>query len=683
MAKKDSSAEYLELIEPQGYVANRDITLVGGRYLVPGSKNTLIKNREKVTGRKGYELFGAAKTLDKGIVSNKDWQTSTGVERNLRSYFDTLEVYYDDAWRELEDGFSNKVNFNCEPWWDSSELIDVLLLVNGTDEIREWSGGISRVASVTANTITKKGYLAGATIAFNDNGAGQDTITDSANGFVTAGFEAGNTIVISGSATNDGTYIISSVTAGVITLVVDESLLTEPAGASVVVKWAQEGTWAEARFLTSNTRGTRRVVIDGVAYAYTGGEGTGTLTGVTPDPSAGGVTANDIAFQQIRVNALAQFGTDSYKADIVSIFNNHAFYGSNSSRVVWIADSSNFTDLGYTTPLRVPGEGFELVLDSVPTAFAPDLDAMYVSAGRDDWYKINMELTADQSGESIRVKKLKTSPGQAARSQGAIVRIKNNVAFMSFEPTFDTLGEIENIVTQQTLPISDPIKDELELYNLTDIHGIYHNRNIYITLPRESLVLIFDVLNQHWQPPQTLAISRFAIIDGVLCGHSSGGNETYTLFSGYNDNGVAIPMVAAFGYDNFGTRMQTKRFDEVANEVLISRNTILETQLNYDYRGSGDIRVFEIDGSWDDNTVFSPNVSASLGQQPFGNQPFGSLSEEIEDLVKIRVVFDTPALDFFERQRVFKTSTLDARFQVLAYGENVTKSENHDNFIHK
>lgn len=73
------------------------------------------------------------------------------------------------------------------------------------------------------------------TIAFNDNSPDADTITDSASGFLVAGFQAGDQITVSGSTSNDGTYTIASVTAGTITLLGRNSLTTEAAGDTVKI----------------------------------------------------------------------------------------------------------------------------------------------------------------------------------------------------------------------------------------------------------------------------------------------------------------------------------------------------------------------------------------------------------------------------------------------------------------
>src|SRR3990167_4506077 len=74
-----------------------------------------------------------------------------------------------------------------------------------------------------------------ATIAFNENTPDSDTITDSGNGLLVAGFQAGDQITVSGSASNDGTYTVATVVAGTITLLAREDLTTEAAGATVTL----------------------------------------------------------------------------------------------------------------------------------------------------------------------------------------------------------------------------------------------------------------------------------------------------------------------------------------------------------------------------------------------------------------------------------------------------------------
>jgi len=88
----------------------------------------------------------------------------------------------------------------------------------------------------------RKAYIQGTGIAFNENTPSADTITDTGSGFAVAGFEAGDHITVSGSASNDGTYLIGSIVAGTITLDAADDLADEAAGATVTIVEAVPGT---------------------------------------------------------------------------------------------------------------------------------------------------------------------------------------------------------------------------------------------------------------------------------------------------------------------------------------------------------------------------------------------------------------------------------------------------------
>jgi hypothetical protein len=94
--------------------------------------------------------------------------------------------------------------------------------------------GRARVATkdITTGSIT--------TISFTNSGTA-DYISDSASGFITAGFKVGDKITVdSTSNTNDGNYTITALTAGKMTLDTGDSLTTEDAataGATVITNY--------------------------------------------------------------------------------------------------------------------------------------------------------------------------------------------------------------------------------------------------------------------------------------------------------------------------------------------------------------------------------------------------------------------------------------------------------------
>lgn len=85
--------------------------------------------------------------------------------------------------------------------------------------------------SGTPEKLTKKLISTG--IAFVEGGQGvKDTITDTGSDFLNAGFLPGDSITVSGTVSNNGSYTIHAVVAGTITLNSQDDLTAESAGSS-------------------------------------------------------------------------------------------------------------------------------------------------------------------------------------------------------------------------------------------------------------------------------------------------------------------------------------------------------------------------------------------------------------------------------------------------------------------
>ncbi len=582
-----------------GYQTKKDVTNVDARYLVAGSQNVLVNDGEKIVTRKGYSLDGPADSTLSGMNSSYDWDTSTNVTRNLRAFGDELQYRYVDSlgavtWRTLIDGLSS-TNIQFDPWWNTTEKKDVLLFVNGSPDVYSWYGGITTLASLTVNTLTKEGST----------------------------------------------------------------------------------TWAQERFLLA---GTRQVVIDGITYTYTGGEGTTTLTGVTPDPTAGAHAVGAVVHQAVATDTNT-VGT-GFNISLVKVFKNQAYFGDLQNREVYISKNTDYTDFTFSNP-RTPGEGMLLTLDSIPTGFEIQEDAMYISGGKNDWYQILFTLSADQLSETITVEKLKTGSQQAAQSQDLIGKIKNSVVFISNEPTLDSLGRIENVDTPQSVPLSDPIENTFTNYNFTGGKIKYHKNVVYISLPQEGIVLMYDLQSQYWQPPQTLPVSCFSVINGDLYGHSSTTPETYKLFDSEtrSDNGNPINFIAKFAYRNMGSRDKRKRFDEYFHEGYITLNSAITVDYLFDYQGSTTTlnNVIDPDST---NILFGSSPDVSLGTAPLGSQPLGTSLDEIDPLTKFRTIqtLDKQGTSHFEYQIQYSSNEEDYEWHILAQGPNslLSTSDNVD-----
>jgi hypothetical protein len=107
-------------------------------------------------------------------------------------------------------------------------------LVEDVDEPVYWYDWAGKIGAYPVDSITPTATDTQITFAFVDSDP--DTITDSGSGFLTAGFEAGMQISVSGSTSNDGVYTIASAVAGTITLVATDELTAEIAGDTVTIK---------------------------------------------------------------------------------------------------------------------------------------------------------------------------------------------------------------------------------------------------------------------------------------------------------------------------------------------------------------------------------------------------------------------------------------------------------------
>jgi hypothetical protein len=361
--------------------------------------------------------------------------------------------------------------------------------------------------------------------------------------------------------------------------------------------------------------------------------------------------------------------------DIIWTKDNQVIYGSTKSSVVWGSKVTDYKDCSFTTPLRKPGEGFKHFLDNNAVGFSQDEDNFYIFAGRDDLYKINFIISSDGSSESIITRKLRTGAGQAAISQSAIIPVKNGIMYFTNEKTLTWLTNIENIFTPQSLPTSDPIKDDFDSYDLTNVSGIFWGNAIWIAIPAENLVYIYDFDKAIWQAPQTIPVSRFSIIENVLYGHSNTSNETYKLNTGTDDNGVKIEFIAAFAYRNYGSRATLKEYDEYYSELYASSSTVIKTTHYFDYQGSQGKLETELDGS-DTTYIFSPSGDYSLGKDNLGKNPLGSSTNPVSNLNKYRIIDTMKVQDFFEHQVIYSSDSENAQFELLAHGPNVRGSTN-------
>lgn len=169
-----------------------------------------------------------------------------------------------------------------------------------------------RNAMLSSDITPHPATITATTIAAVDGGAGYDTLTDSGNGFVTAGFTAGDEVVIKGF-TGGGQAVVGpikliSVAAGVME-VPSGSLVADAAGESVTITALRGGS-------------LKGIFKDGVMRIYTGVQPTtadlvesGSLVAVITKSSGvfvAGAVANGLEFQDAVAGVMDKLSTETW-----------------------------------------------------------------------------------------------------------------------------------------------------------------------------------------------------------------------------------------------------------------------------------------------------------------------------------------------------------------------------------
>lgn len=190
-----------------GYRNREDISTLAPNTLVVGSHDVLTNVFGRVYSRAGYTLDGASSGLNIGIVSSYDWTTSPSGVRNLRAggmttvgsgYLEVRNVETNGStkWYKILQNLSS-VSFNFTSWWNNTQLINELLMVNGGQQIYDWTGATAKVSSTlnsgseimsigTLPTAGGSGYIVGDILTIGGTGTGATaTVNSIVNGVIT------------------------------------------------------------------------------------------------------------------------------------------------------------------------------------------------------------------------------------------------------------------------------------------------------------------------------------------------------------------------------------------------------------------------------------------------------------------------------------------------------------------
>lgn len=450
--------------------------------------------------------------------------------------------------------------------------------------------------------------------------------------------------------------------------------------------WAQEGFSA-----------TGSIVINGVSATYTGGNATTTLTGVSVDFSATAV--GSIVHQEVVTTTLASMTgvLATFAPTVIGVGrSNQVYLGSSTSSALYISRVNSYINYTFTSPVRLVGEGNLIPLDAPPRVFIPqemnsDQNAfdIIIGEGANRWAIIRSTLSADLTAERLEHIRIKTAPLQGVKSERFACKMKNRIAFLGNDNVLNLMGGISEKEVPGMTDFSYPIVNDMNGYDFTDGSIAYYRNFIFVAIPKQGIVRIYNMTNQtqqvnslfrtsdevdnqpwFWESPIKYPITGFYIVDGILYGHSAVRSESYKLFDGGSFNGQDIDANATFSYDDLGDRTQSKASDSLWSEGYIKQNTIVTATVYGDLDAFENAQTTTIDGS-NTRAVAFGSGGHSLGKNPFGKAPLGgAITVTTTRAAWFRTIKTYPQSPCYLETVSFNSKGVDQGWELLSFGTN-------------
>jgi len=222
-------------------VAAGTLTMATGQFTTGEGAGALITVQEALPGTQvlGFHTWAVDRTVDLPEVTRFE---DVGIEKSIpgiKRWTGTANRFFETTQLAPESWLGTEVTIRFFYLYDAAPNVTTVYFHEGKCLV----GGISTDADtqdIVGETITFKGQaqasIQGAGIAFVDSDP--DTITDTGNGFITAGFEAGQKITVTGAAQagNNSDFTIATVAAGTITLISGDALTAEGASNTITIR---------------------------------------------------------------------------------------------------------------------------------------------------------------------------------------------------------------------------------------------------------------------------------------------------------------------------------------------------------------------------------------------------------------------------------------------------------------
>lgn len=441
------------------------------------------------------------------------------------------------------------------------------------------------------------------------------------------------------------------------------------------------------------------VIINGTTYTYTGSAGS-TLTGVTGDPTG---EANGSGVLQPVVTT-PNTPSAGFNNDFIKVINNQVYVGSYTSRLCYISANDDYTNYVVPTP-RAAGDPELLTLDSTLNGIGVKNGNAWISIGTGEWAEVqfnDVTVGATLTQQTlVDVKPVAKLAGALAHE--FIANDGNNLIYLAKDQQLRTVGDFNNSFVNAYPSLSQEISTELSRENFTNGSLKCIGDFTYITAPTTGKTYLYQVrqsvdannqvvVERLWHAPFVWNATRIDEIDGVVVAFSNANPQIYQVWDtdqfhddSPSDEPLPYTCVFALSYNTLRTEAGYRRqglqsFDKVFSEGYITRGSLLNLTINYNYQGATNQITVPIN-RYDRPAYLFTTAVGSLGDSSLGEKPLGDeIADQTidQDVPKFKVINSLGLINCFEYQLIFISDTVDSQWEILCAGTNATIEKEQD-----
>lgn len=388
----------------------------------------------------------------------------------------------------------------------------------------------------------------------------------------------------------------------------------------------------------------------------------------SPVPVAGDYVMSAV---KTRTTLLAGFDKDDIYA-----YKNHIFVSNFDSGRVYYSHATTYaesTGILFTIPGTKTALTADLLdLDGKVTAMVSRKNVLWIST-TDDWFKVTKTAEVNAYGYWTNVEKFEQAERTGALPYATAIH-KGDIVFVGQNKYVYRITSLEIVGTDDMRLMSDNIEGLLLRLDETNVRIYYQERYIFIIYPEEGTLLLLDIVDNEWQPPQTIPMTCMSVISGVRYGHSNSRNETFELFTGRNDLGTNIEAVIAPGYVSGENPFRYQQFTLFGMHARATVTTVVT--LNYYWEESGAKQTSESSFSVADVKIYEVSDDVTFAAQALATRSLAGVEDTGDNSLKPFFIFDKKvATSFFNYRPVWTLTGSNMELQLLGWYIDNKESE--------